>query len=1137
MTGVFTGWSSYAGVTSAVGSLCIPAMNLQDGPAGVGDQKNDVTQLPAPVDVASTWDTAAEQTYGQVIGAEQAAKGTTVDLGPTINIVRDPRWGRAFESVGEDPYLNGQLGAADIRGVQSTGVMAQVKHFAAYNNETNRNTPLDNVIASDQALQEIYLPAFQTAVQQGAASSVMCSYSTINGTTACQNQLLNTVLRQEFGFTGFVTSDWGATQSTVASANAGLDQDMPGDDGYYGGALQSAVQGGQVSQSTIDTAVSEILTGMFAFGLFDKAPTGVLSDVATNATHQSDSTQLSEEGTVLLKNSGNILPLANTSGSSIAVLGNWESGGGGSASVNSSGTVSPVTGIAAAAGSGVNVQSAVGSDTNSSRTLVDIPASALTPSSGGGNGLTGQFYNNMTLSGSPVYTANAVNVDFNWNGASPATGVNADQWSAKWTGTLTAPATGAYTFASTSDDGSRLYVNNQLLINRWMDQGATTTAGSIWLTAGQHVPVELDYYQNGGGSSADLQWIPANYSDAAITQAVALAKSSSTAVVFASNYEQEGNDLNDIELSGDQNQLIADVAAVNPNTIVVLNTGSAVTMPWLSQVKGVVEDWYPGQTEGTAIANVLFGNVSPSGHLPVTFPASLAQVSANTGAQWPGENGQVQYTEGVNVGYRWYDSQGMTPLFPFGYGLSYTSFSYGNLHVSTLPQGGAATVTATVTNSGSRAGADVAQLYITDPASSGQPPRQLEGFARVNLQPGQSQTVSFPVTQQNLQYWNSGTNAWATSTGNYGVSVGDSSASLPLTGTLPVSAGQLGQPVTLANPGSQEQVAGASVNLALKGSDSTSGQSLAYSAGDLPAGVSLDANTGVISGSPTTVGTGTVTVTAIDGSGATASQSFLWTVEPSGDGIAATPLVGYQGLCLDVTGNNNAPGNPVQVYTCNGSNAQEWTAEPDGTIQADGNCLDVKGASTANSTPVQLYTCDGTGAQQWIPQSDGALKNPASGRCLDDTNFGGAGTQVQIWDCNGAANQVWTSPAARTGQIAGYQNLCVDVQSGVSKDGNPVQLYGCNGTSAQQWTVEPNGTLQALGKCLDINGDNTNNGNAIDLYTCNGTAAQNWQPLSNGELVNPESGKCLDDTAFGGSGTGLIIYDCNGGANQKWTLP
>ncbi len=470
MTGA--GGSSYVGLIPAIGSLCIPAINLQDGPEGPGDGLTNVTQLPAPVDVAATWDSAAEQLYGQVIGAEQAAKGSTIDLGPTINIVRDPRWGRAFESIGEDPLLNGQLGAAYIRGVQSTGVMAQVKHFAVYNQETNRNTASDNAVVSTKAMQEIYLPAFQTAVQQGAASSVMCSYSTVNGTFACQNPfLLSTVLRQQFGFSGFVTSDWGGTHATAASANAGLDMDMPGGDGFYGSALSSAVSSGSVSPATLNSAVSEILTEMFAFGLFDKPTTGSPAQPATTAANQSDALQLAEEGTVLLKDSGAILPLSSST-SSIAVIGADASTspltvGGGSAGVTSSGTITPLQSITTRAGAGIKVS-------------------------------------------------------FN------------------------------------------------------------------------------------DGSSA--------------SSAATLAAASSVAVVFVSNFETEGSDLSSIDLPSAENSLISAVSAANPNTIVVLNTGSAVTMPWLSSVKGVLEAWYPGQEDGTAIAALLYGDAdpvrAPDGDLP-----------------------------------------------------------------------------------------------------------------------------------------------------------------------------------------------------------------------------------------------------------------------------------------------------------------------------------------------------------------------------------------------------------------------------------------------------------------------------------------------------------------------------------------
>jgi beta-glucosidase len=719
--------SSYTGYTPAIPALCIPALNLEDGPAGVGDLMTGVTQLPAPVNIADTWDAAAEQAYGRTIGEEQAAKGATVDLGPTINIVRDPRWGRAFESIGEDPYLNGQLGAADIRGVQSTGVMAQVKHFAVYNQETDRNTLLDNAIVSTQAMQEIYFPAFQAAVRQGAAASVMCAYSEINGVAACQDPYtLTDVLRKQFGFGGFVTSDWFATHSTADSANAGLNQDMPGYDGFYGLSLEAAVGLGAVSQGTANTLVSQILTELFAFGLFDRSPSGSASATVTSAAHQAEAASLAEEGTVLLKNVDDALPLGSAD-SSIAVIGadaslSPQTDGGGSASVSSSGTITPLQGIEAAAPSGVSVK---------------------------------------------------------------------------------------------------------------YDTGI--------------LPVT----------------------------AAALAKSSSVAVVFVGDSDTEGADETGIDLSLTDNALISAVAAANPNTIVVLNTGSAVTMPWLASVKGVLEAGYPGQEDGTAIASVLFGDSDPSGHLTVTFPTSLSQVPAGTLAQWPGLLGQVQYSEGLDVGYRWYDSKGLTPLFPFGYGLSYTSFKFSDLRVGPLAKGGTATVAATVTNTGSRSGADVAQLYVTDPAADGQPPRQLEGFQRVSLQPGQSTTVTFELTQQSLQYWDTSTNAWATSAGDYAIEVGDadSASSLPLSGTLSVNADQVGSPVTVASPGPQEGLAGTAVNLRIAATGATS-----FTANGLPAGLVISAD-GSITGTPTTAGTATVDVTARDANGAQATTSFLWSVE------------------------------------------------------------------------------------------------------------------------------------------------------------------------------------------------------------------------------------------------------------------
>jgi beta-glucosidase len=734
--------SPYIGNTSAIPSLCIPALGLEDGPGGPGDGLGGVTQLPAPVAGAATFDTALEQQYGVVAGSEFKGKGADVALGPTLNIDRDPRWGRGFESFSEDPYLTSQMAVAQIKGVQSQGVMAQAKHAAVYNQETYRNGASDNAIVDTRTLQEIYLPGFQAAVTQGATASVMCGYSVVNGTFACQHPyILDTALYQQAGFGGFVTSDWGALHSAAPAANAGMTMEMPGS-AFFGDQLRQAVASGQVSQATLDTMVSRVLTQMFAFGLFDHAKTGSPGAVVTTDAHQATARQIAEESTVLLKNAG-VLPLSTSTTKKIAVIGTdggagVASVGGGSATVTSSGTVSPLTGITGRAGSGATVQ-----------------------------------------------------------------------------------------------------------------------------------------YEAADGSGG-------------IDRAVALARTVDVPIVFGTYPQNEGTDNTSIDLPGQQNQLISSVAAANPKTIVVLHTGSAVTMPWLNQVAGVLEGWYSGQEVGNALAAILFGDVSPSGKLPVTFPASLADVPAHTTAQWPGANNQVQYSEGVDVGYRWYDAKNITPLFPFGYGLSYTSFGFGNLQVGALGSGGA-TVTATVTNTGGRAGAEVAQLYAGAPASAGEPVHQLKGFQRIELQPGQSQTVRFTVTARDLAHWADSAGGWTTTPGTYQVLVGDSSRNLPLSGSINVTStlrsDVAGTPsrtgtVTVANPYGMSSPVGAEVALPVT-ARSTAGGRLTFSATGLPAGLSIG-RTGMISGSAHHARTATVTVTATDTGGATGSATFVWTTTKAG---------------------------------------------------------------------------------------------------------------------------------------------------------------------------------------------------------------------------------------------------------------
>jgi beta-glucosidase len=783
-----TAAGAYTGLVAGNSRLCIPELKMQDGPTGV--RMDNTTQLPAAADVAASFDPSVAQSYGSVIGAEDKAKGVDVDLGPTINIVRDPRWGRAFESYSEDPYLTGQMGAADINGIQGQGVMAQVKHWAVYNQETNRNTPSDNVIIDDRTVREIYTSAFGAVVAQSNPSSAMCSYSTVNGTDACASGYLDSILKDDFGFKGFITSDWGGTHSTVASANAGMDMQMP-DASYFGAALKTAVQNGQVAKSRLDDMVTRILREQFRFGLFENPSKDTPDANASTAAHLDTAKQAAEAGTVLLKNSGHVLPLKTGTAKSIAVVGDGAgpdtmTAGGGSASVGGTGTVTPYDGIKARAGSKTTVSYAQGSN-GPGGALPTIDSSYLTPPSGTGHGLEGDYYTNQTLAGSPATTQTDPQVNFNWNGQVPAKGVSGGSFSAKWTGTITPPTTGTYTFGITSDDGSRLSIDGKQIIDNWRDQGSTTQTAQVDLTAGKPVQVEMDYYQSGGGATANLGWTPPG-AGTPLDQAVALAAKSDVAVVYANNAEGEGSDLANIDLPADQNKLISAVAAVNPNTVVVLNTGSAVTMPWLDQVKGVLEAWYPGQQAGNAIAELLFGDVNPSGKLPVTFPKSLDQVPDSTAAQFPGVGGTVDYSEGLNVGYRWYDTQKVTPLFPFGYGLSYTSFDFSNLRVGNkLSENGTVPASVEVTNTGSREGAEVAQLYLTDPSATGEPARQLKGFQKVDLKPHQSRRVSFEISAQDASYWSTDAQAWTLAAGKYTVQVGDSSRHLPLSDTFQVT--------------------------------------------------------------------------------------------------------------------------------------------------------------------------------------------------------------------------------------------------------------------------------------------------------------------------------------------------------------
>jgi beta-glucosidase len=757
------GSSNYIGQVNAIPNLCIKSLNMEDGPSGVGDGNGGVTAFPDGESAAATWDPALIQQEGAAKGAEFAGKGVNISLGPTTNLVRDPRWGRTYETYGEDPYLAGQITSAEVDGLQSQGVMADVKHVAAYDQEQYPNGG-NNETVSQKALEELYLAPFQSAIKQSAPASFMCSYAVVNGAPSCANaDMLQNGLDEQANSGGFVVSDWGGAGNAVSDLEGGMDIAMPFSNASD---VSAALSAGTLNQATLNAAVARILTQMFAFGLFDNAASGSLSATVTSAAHQQTALQLGEEGTVLLKNNG-ILPLNPNPSSkqSIAVIGTdggagVELAGGGSGGVDSATTVWPLTGIQNLAGPNVTVSYTAGDDNGTT----DIP------------------------------------------------------------------------------------------------------------------------------------------------QAVTAAKAATDAIVYVSAPEGEESDLKTLDLSSTDETMIEDVAAANPNTIVVINSGSPVVMPWLSSVAGVFENWYGGGETGAATAALIFGTADPSGKLPVTFPASLSQVPAQTQAQWPGTATGTTYSEGVNIGYRWYQSQNITPAFPFGFGLSYTKFSFSNLNVGAFNANGTATATATITNTGSVAGADVAQLYVGDPAASQDPPHQLAGFQRVSLNPGASATVSFPLTIHDLASWSSADNAWEAQAGTYSIAVGDSSASLPLTGstslahtlTGQIAAGASGAGVSLANtavsggvtansgvPGAEtvgvvnpfgySSPKGAAVSFPMQAVDSNSAQTLTFTATGLPPGISIASN-GTISGSSSTLGTYTVTVTAKDTAGVSGTATFIWSV-------------------------------------------------------------------------------------------------------------------------------------------------------------------------------------------------------------------------------------------------------------------
>ena len=769
--------------------LGIPMMKMTDGPLGVRRGKS--TAFPAGVALAATWNPELAAEMGKAIAREAKGKDLNVVLGPCVNIHRIPMGGRNFESFGEDPFLASKIAAGYVRGMQSENVIATVKHFAVNNQETERGTI--NANADERTLREIYLPAFKAAVKEGGVWAVMGAYNRLNGPYCCANPwLLRTVLKEEWGFKGIVMSDWGAVHDVDSTLNGGLDLEMPGGDFLTKGNVLKAVKEGRADQKTVDDQIRRMLRAMLSMGLFDTTK-AVNAGVDTLA-HRKLALKIAQESAVLLKNTDGLLPLNKAGIKSIAVLGPnataARTGGGGSSLVAAYDSISPLEGLRKKLKDGVEIRYALGIPGGVELTPVESACLAPPNAKAGEKGLLGEYFNNEKFQGKPALKRIDSQIGFNWGDHSPDPAVHPDHFSVRWTGTLVPEKSGFYYLGTGSDDGSRLYMNGSLLVDNWGQHAIEYKYALVELKAGRRYPVRIDMYEAAGGAGMVLGWSYRSVKEPVpLEEALDAARSSDAALVFVGSTERlesEGFDRRDLTLPPAQVALIKAVAAVNPRTVVVLHSGAAVLMSdWLDLVPSLIEVWFPGQEAGDAVADLLFGDVNPSGKLPTTFLKRWEDCPAY--GNFPGADGNVYYREGIFVGYRHYDTRNVEPLFPFGYGLSYTTFEYGDLKITPekAKEDRKVKVTLSVKNTGKTAGGETVQLYLNDDqASVERPAKELKAFQKVSLQPGQKKTVTWILDKSALSFYDVGKKGWAAEPGKFNVLVGSSSRDIRLKGTF-----------------------------------------------------------------------------------------------------------------------------------------------------------------------------------------------------------------------------------------------------------------------------------------------------------------------------------------------------------------
>ncbi len=753
--------------------LGLPEIKMADGPVGVRNYGSS-TAYPATVALGATWNRELAESFGAALARDCRARDVHILLAPGVNIQRVPRNGRNFEYLSEDPLLSAQLGVGVIRGLQTNGVVATVKHYAANNQETERNT-IDTYV-TERALREIYLPAFKAAVQDGGVWAVMNSYNRLNGHYAtAQDWLNNRVLKSEWGFRGVLMSDWGATHDTRGAANGGLDLEMP--DGKFLNAekLQPLLTSGAISLATIDDKVRRILRLEIANGFLDR-PQLDSSIPLDDRQSAALALRVAREGTTLLKNEKATLPLDRASVRRIVVLGPTAAilpAGGGSSRVVPFRSTTLLDGLRAVAGKDVEVEFISGAGAS--------PSERLLATSRYASPIQRELFNGIELRDRPVDARIVTSIAEDWSGKAPATGLTDRMYSARWTTTISAPAADDYTFIVQSDDGARVYLDDEKILDCWGTHALETRSTTLRLKAGETHRLRVDYFQHGGDAIVRFGWgknTPAEALSPAVAERVRSADAVVMSVGFTMSEECEGYDRT-YELPVGQPELIRAVTALNPRSIVVLNTGGAVaTAEWIGGLPAFVQSWFPGQDGGRAVAEILFGDINPSGKLPFTYDRRWEETAAH--GNYPGANGKVTYAEDIFVGYRWADHKNLTPLFPFGHGLSYTTFRYDNATAQRAADG-RTTVTFTLTNTGPRAGAEVAQVYVAPPpAAVPRPPRELKGFARVELQPGETKSVSVTLATDAFAYFDEQSGAWKTEPGAYTLAIGASSRDLRL---------------------------------------------------------------------------------------------------------------------------------------------------------------------------------------------------------------------------------------------------------------------------------------------------------------------------------------------------------------------